>query len=171
MNVRRFAPRTAVTDKPQFLVVVDDGSSLQRLPAAAARARRINARLLVALAQRRIGFTTDAAVARSAARRTDEALLNQERQVHRVLRGSGVDWTSVRMPFRDSASATRRARRLAAAAGRLCRRREIAPLPPSDSPGSLVGPEQPPVPAGPRAAIVRLAVAGPPVRLLAQQRL
>jgi len=168
VNVRRPDPRTAATDRRQFLVVVDDESSLERLSAAAARARRINARLLVALAQRRIGFTTDGAVARSAARRIDEALLNRERHVQRVLRGSGVDWTAVRMPFRDSASATRRTRRLAAAASRLCRRRGIAPLPPSDSP---VPPRsdrsnhqsQP----DPRAAMRPLAVAEPPVRILA----
>lgn len=168
MKVCGSAPSTAATDKRQYLVVVDDESSPERLPAAAARARRINARLLVALPQRRIGFTTDAAVARFAARRTDEELLNREQQVQRVLRGSGVDWTAVRMPFRDSASETRRARRLAAAAGRLCRRRGIAPLPPSDSP-------IPPRSDGsnhqsrpdPRAAKVPLGVAGTPVRVLA----
>lgn len=167
MNVGGSAPSTAAMDKRQFLVVVDDESSLERLPAAAAQARRLNARLLVALPQRRIGFTTDAAVTRFAARRTDEELLNRERQVQRVLRGSGVDWTAVRMSFRDSASATRRARRLAAAASRLCRRRGIAPLPPCDSP-------VPPRSDGsnhqsrpdPRAATVLLAVAGPPVRVL-----
>ncbi len=168
MIVHGSAPRTPATDKRSFLVVVDDESSLERLPAAAVRAHRMNARLLVALAQRRTGFTTDAAVARSAARRTDEALLDRERDVQRVLRDSGVEWTAVGMPFRDSASATRRTRRIAAAAGRLCRRRAIAPLPPSDSP---VPPRSDPSnhqsQPDPRAAPGSLAVAGPPVGLLA----
>ena len=168
MNVHRSAPCTAATDKRSFLVVVDQKSSLERLSAAGVRARGMNARLLVALAQRRIGFTTDAAVARSATRRTDEALLNLERDVQRALRGSGVDWTAVAMPFRDSASATRRARRIAAAADRLCRRRGIAPLPPSDAPAPpRSDPSNHQSQPDPCAAQGSLAVAGPPVRLLA----
>jgi len=109
--------------------VAHDDASVDRLPAAAAQARRINGRLLVAVAQPRGGFTTDAAIARFAARRTDKALLRREREVQRLLGGSGVDWATVRMPFWDSTSVTRRARRLATAAKRLVRRRGVAALP------------------------------------------
>jgi len=120
---------TAPSYRPQFLVVAHDDASVDRLPAAAAQACRINGRLLVAVARPRGGFTTDAAIARFAARRTDDALLRREREVQRLLGGSGVDWATVRMPFRDSTSVTRRARRLATAAKRLARRRGVATLP------------------------------------------
>lgn len=130
MNVHR--PTVSTTAPPfsrQFLFVVHDDASLQRLPTAAAMAHRMEGRLLVALAQPHAGFTTDPAIARFAARRADEALLQRERDVQHLLHDTGVRWTTVRMAFRDSRSATRRTRRLTTAAERLSRRRGVAILP------------------------------------------
>lgn len=129
MKVDRFSTTAAPVYEPHFLVVVHDDTSIQGLPAAAAQARQLKGRLLVALAKPRARFTTDAAIARFAARRANDALSRREREVQRLLRGSGVHWTTVTMPFRDSRSATRRGRRLAAARKRLARRRGLTLLP------------------------------------------
>jgi len=130
MNVyRSTVSSTAPPFSRQFLFVVHDDATLGQLPTAAATARRMEGRLLVALAQPRAGFTTDPAIARFAARRADEALLRRERDVQHVLHDSGVDWTTVVMAFRDSGSATRLTRRLTKAAERLSRRRGVALLP------------------------------------------
>lgn len=129
MIINRFSTTAAPAYEPHFLVVVHDDTSIQGLPAAAAQARQMKGRLLVALAKPRARFTTDAAIARFAARCANEALSRREREVQRLLGGSGVQWTTVTMPFRDSTSATRRERRLAAAGKRLARRRGLTPLP------------------------------------------
>lgn len=167
MNARRSAPPTA----PQFLVLVHDDASVGRLPAAAAQAHRINGRLLVALAERQAGFTTDPAIARFAARSTDIALLRREREVHRVLGGTGVDYTTVRMPFLDSTSPARQARRLATAAEGLARRLGITPLPVSAPAGAADdGSEQAPQPDT-STAVRAEADAGPLLQLLAPRHL
>jgi len=167
MNARRSATPTA----PQFLVLVHDDASVGRLPAAAAQARRINAGLVVALAERQAGFTTDPAIACFAARSADVALMRREREVQRVLRGTGVDCTTVRMPFLDSTSATRRARRLATAAERLARRHGITPLPASAPAGAADdGSAQAPQPDT-STAVTAEAVAGPLLQPLAPRHL
>jgi len=164
MNVRRSATPTA----PQFLVLVHDDASVGRLPAAAAQARRINAGLVVALAERQAGFTTDPAIACFAARSADVALMRREREVQRVLRGTGVDCTTVRMPFLDSTSATRRC--AASAAERLARRHGITPLPASAPAGAADdGSAQAPQPD--TSTAVTEAVAGPLLQPLAPRHL
>jgi len=131
---RRIALPTLVSSNaarsgPVFLVAVPDRVAADRLPAAAAQARRAGARLLVALARPRPGFTTDAVIARHVAVTTHEDLLRLQQVTHQMLNGSGVDYEIVRMTYRDSRDPDRRQRRIATASVRLARRRGATPLP------------------------------------------
>lgn len=123
------AASTAPASSPVFLVVVADRAAIDRLPAAAAQARCVDAQLLIAVARPRLGFTTDAAIARYAAINAAVELDRLEQLVHRMLYGSGVEHDVVTMPYRGSRSPAKRERRIAAAMNRLARRRGATPLP------------------------------------------
>ena len=120
---------TAAGAQPVFLVVVADRADADFLPAAAARARGAGARLLIALARPRPGFTTDPAIARHAAIYAEEDLLRLQQTAQRLLHGSGVHHEILRMTYWDSLSLRRRQRRIAAATHRLARRHHAVPLP------------------------------------------
>jgi len=116
---------------PTFLTVVSDRSAADHLPAAAARAHRAGARLLIiALARPRTGFSTDAVILRHASVRAQEEMRRLEEVVHQVLRDCGVDYEVVAMPYRSSSAPAKRQRRIAAAMNRLARVRGAQLLPP-----------------------------------------
>jgi len=123
------AASTAGPLRPVFVVAVLDRAAADRLPAAAAQARRAGARLFVALARARSGFTTDAVIARHVARHAHEELLGLQMVAHRMLYSSGVDYDIVAMTYRDSRDPAWRHRRIATAAEHLARRPGATPLP------------------------------------------
>ena len=114
---------------PALLVVVTDRASANRLPAGAAQARRAGARLLIALARPRPGFTTDAAIARYVAVRARDELLRLESVTHEMLRGRGIDYDIVPMTYRGSRSAAKQERRIADQTNHLARRHNATSLP------------------------------------------
>ena len=132
----RAAVPAAAPAVPVLLVVLPDCTATDRLPAAAEQARHDGARLLIALAQPRPGFTTDAAIAQRGAICAHEELLLLQRIAHRMLHGSGVGYDIVPMAYRDSRSATKRERRIAAATHDLSRRQGAILLPAPGTPAA-----------------------------------
>ena len=123
------AASIAPPPSPVFLVVVADRAAIDRLPTAAWQAQCADARLLIAVARPRLGFTTDAAIARYVAINAAAELDRLEQLVHRMLDGSGVDYDVVTMPYRGSRSPAKQERRIAAAMNRLASRCGATPLP------------------------------------------
>lgn len=116
--------------RPTFLTVVSDRSAVDHLPAAAARARKAGARLLIiALAMPRTGFTTDPVILRHAAVHAQEEMSRLQQVSHQLLRDCGVDYNIVAMPYRGSRAPAKRERRIAAAMSRLARVRGATALP------------------------------------------
>jgi len=112
------------------LTVVSDRCAVDHLPAAAAQARRVGARLLIiALARPRTGFTTDPVVLRHAAVHAQEEMRRLRQVAHQLLRDCGVDYEIVAMSYRNSRAPARRERRIAAAMSRLARVRGATLLP------------------------------------------
>jgi hypothetical protein len=110
--------------------VVPDRSAADHLPAAAARARRAVARLLIiALARPRTGFTIDPVILGHAAVRAQEEMRRLEQVAHQMLRDCGVDYEVVAMSYRNSRAPAKRERRIAAATNRLARARGAQLLP------------------------------------------
>jgi hypothetical protein len=112
-----------------YLVVVTDCPSVDRLAAAAVQARGDGARLLVALARPRCGFTIDAPIVQRCTARAEQELDRLKNLVHQVVAGAGVDYAIGVMRFRGSESLVERIHRIAAATNRLTRRHRARLLP------------------------------------------
>lgn len=110
---------TADSAGPVHLVVVAESDAADILVAAAAQARSAGARLLIALARPRLGFTTDAALVRSVIARRQQEVLRLERLAHQALDHTGVTFETVLMTYRGGGSESGRTRRIASAVNRL----------------------------------------------------
>ncbi|MBE4718981.1 hypothetical protein DAD99_12715 [Pseudarthrobacter sp. AB1] len=102
-----------------LIVVVAESDAADILAAAAAQARSAGARLLIALARPRLGFTTDAALVRSVTARRQQEMLRLERLGHEALDHTGVTFETVLMTYRGGGSESGRTRRIASAVNRL----------------------------------------------------
>ena len=106
---------TADSAGPVYLVVVAESEAADILAMAAAQARSAGARLLIALARPRLGFTTDAALVRVVTARRQQEMLRLERLGHQALERTGVKFETVLMTYRGAGSASGRTRRIASA--------------------------------------------------------
>ncbi|MCO4239594.1 hypothetical protein [Pseudarthrobacter raffinosi] len=106
-----------------LIVIVAESGAADVLAAAATQARGAGARLLIALARPRLGFTTDAALVRFVTARRNLEMLWLQRLGHQVLDPAGVTFETVLMTYRGGGSEYGRTRRLASALERLARGR------------------------------------------------
>lgn len=112
-----------------YLAVVADFDVAESLAAASVQVRRAGARLLIALARARCGFTTDAAIAQRVVVRRWQEILDMERLAHQALDRTGVPFETVLMIYRGGCTQPGRSRRISAAMNRLARRHGATLLP------------------------------------------
>ena len=124
----RIEPATTGPPRPLLLVEMAHLAAAEVLPAAAAQAASLNARLLVGIARPRPGFTTDIAIAQRAAGRDQEDCLQLMLAAHGLLEGTRVDYELALVSYRQSRVPQKRARRIAAAMSRLAKQRGAVPL-------------------------------------------
>lgn len=127
---------TVAPPEPTYLVVVADFDVAQSLAAASVQARRAGARLLIALARSRCGFTTDAAIAERVVARRRQEMLDLERLAHQVLDRTGVAFDTVLMTYGGGGTQPGSSRRMCAAMNRLARRHGATQLPTTDHPST-----------------------------------
>lgn len=112
----------AVSAGPVYLIVIAaESDAADVLFAAAMQARDAGARLLIAFARPRLGFTTDPVLVRFVTARRKQEMLRLERLAHQVLDPPGITFETVLMTYRGGGSESGRARSISSALERLAR--------------------------------------------------